>query len=118
MKFLLYVLVQPLYFKSFDLNSIVTPVKVDKLHKLLEKTGYPKDKTAFLLDGFSNGFSIGYEGKTEMLQEAPYLKITVGSKTELWNKVMTEVKERRYSSYINLKIGEYSYFVTTCLWSK
>ena len=32
-----------------------------------------------------------------MCKKSPNLKIKVGSATELWNKVMTEVKARRYA---------------------
>ena len=42
-------------------------------------------------------FSIEYKGNRNVVREAPNLKLTVGTKTDLWNKVMKEVKEKRYA---------------------
>ena len=41
-------------------GNLPTPVRVDKLAELL--TGYPKDKFEYIIDGFTNGFRIGYSG--------------------------------------------------------
>ena len=54
-------------------------------------------KTDFLVQGFKNGFELGYEGPQEIHQESKNLKFTIGDKIELWNKVMKEVKENRYA---------------------
>ena len=57
---------------------------------------------------------IGYRGTSNVIREAPNLKLTVGDETILWNKVMKEVKEKRYAgpykkppfkSYIQSPIG-------------
>ena len=95
----------------------MTPVKVDVLQKLLEQLNYDADETQFLVDGFKNGFSIGYEGPQDVKITSPNLKFReVGSPTELWNKVMKEVKEKRYSgpfenipfqNYIQSQLGLY-----------
>ena len=84
---------QPLYFENFDLDEIVTPVNADILEQLLIETKYNINKTNKLVNGFRNGFEIGYRGKRDVCMQANNLKITVGSKVELWNKVMKEVKE-------------------------
>ena len=85
-----------------------------QLHKLLCETNYDRQKTSFLVNGFSVGFDIGYRGPTNVRMTAPNLKLTVGSLTELWNKVMGEVKAQRYagpydripfSTYIQSPIG-------------
>ena len=49
------------------------------------------------MEGFKEGFDLGYRGPEEIRQKANNLKFTIGNKTELWNKVMKEVKEKRYA---------------------
>ena len=87
-----------MYFENFDLENMVTPVHVDALKKLLNQTGYDQRKTEFLIDGFTNGFSIGYNGPLKVQQRSPNLKLKgIGDKVTLWNKVMKEVKLKRYA---------------------
>ena len=38
--------------ENYNMDDIITPVKADILHKLLTSTGYCKEKTKFLIDGF------------------------------------------------------------------
>ena len=83
---------------NFDLDNIITPVDPRKLNQLLTEAGYDKDKTKYLVDGFSNGFSLNYQGPLqECKRTAPNLKLRVGNKYELWNKVMKEVELGRYA---------------------
>ena len=56
-----------------------------------------KIKEIILVNGFHYGFDLGYRGPKNVKQTANNLKITVGSATELWNKVMKEVKLGRYA---------------------
>ena len=86
-----------LYFENMDLDHVVSPVKVDEFERLLVEACYDDQKMKFLIDGFRNGFSIGYEGDQQVKRKAPNLKLEVGNKTELWNKVMKEVELGRYS---------------------
>ena len=80
------------------MENIFTPVNVTELNHLLEITKYDKQKAKFLVEGFTNGFDLGYRGpETNIKQESKNLKFTIGNKTELWNKVMKEVKENRYA---------------------
>ena len=66
--------------------------------KLLEESAYDKKETEFLIDGFKNGFSIGYDGDRDVKITSPNLKFReVGDPVQLWNKVMKEVKEKRYA---------------------
>ena len=61
------------------------------LKKLLEESKYDQKETEFLVDGFQNG-------KEDIKINSPNLKFReVGSPAELWNKVMKEVKEKRYA---------------------
>ena len=73
------------------------PVDVDALEKLLVETKYCAVESVFLLDGFRNGFDIGYRGSLRIQQRSPNLKIRVGSHLILWNKIMKEVKNLRYA---------------------
>ena len=84
------------------------------MEALLREANYDQSETDFLLDGFRNGFDIGYRGETNIQQTAPNLKFVIGNKTILWNKVMKEVEAKRYagpfpdipySEYIQSPIG-------------
>ena len=69
------------------------------LERLLRESKYDKEETSFLMDGFTNGFDIGYEGpenRRDMSKNIP-IKEGVGSKEELWKKVMSEVEVKRYA---------------------
>ena len=88
----------PLIYTNFDIHSVVTPVKADRLNELLIETDYPEAERNFIVKGFKDGFDIGYRGRTDDIQRtAPNLKITVGSETILWNKIMKEVKLKRFA---------------------
>ena len=88
----------PLNFKNTNLTDIVTPVKAEALCKLLTQYGYNKEKTEFLVNGFKEGFSLRYQGALEKVRRvAPNLKLRVGSRLELWNKVMKEVQLGRFT---------------------
>ena len=50
------------HYENLDLDSIVTPVKVEVLGRLLNEANYDQNETAFLIYGFTNGFDIGYHG--------------------------------------------------------
>ena len=69
----------------------------NQLDRLLKKTNYDNNKREKLVNGFRNGFDLGYRGPTNIQQKAPNLKFTIGDETELWNKVMKEVELKRYA---------------------
>ena len=75
----------------------MTPVDVDKYEQLLVESRYPKSKREFLTKGFRNGFALNFEGNRKVQRFAPNLKLHVGSKVELWNKVMKEIAAGRYA---------------------
>ena len=86
-------------FNNPDLNSIVTPIKVDVLHRFLRDSSYDEQKTKFLIDGFTNGFDLGYRGLTNRrdLSDNIPIKEHIGSKLDMWNKIMKEVELGRYA---------------------
>ena len=86
-------------YQNLDITNIVTPIKVNKLKQLLVESNYDKRKTDYLIRGFEKGFDIGYCGpldRCDVLDNIPIQK-GVGSLTELWNKVMKEVRHQHYA---------------------
>ena len=105
---------KPQYKSNFNLTDIVTPVHADKFKNVLEESGYDPNKTDYLYTGFKEGFDLGYKGKEDVRMSSPNLKFVIGSKTILWNKVMSKVEAGRYAgpfenipfdSYIQSPIG-------------
>ena len=88
---------QIMYFENFDLEHIVTPVDVDRLEKLLEQAGYEPGKRNFVVNEFRYGLNLECQGKIEGRKVSPNLKLRVGSKIELWNKMMVEVRDKRFA---------------------
>lgn len=79
------------------MDNIVTPVDPHKLYELLTEANYDKEESLFLFEGFLNGFPLGYKGPTDRQTTANNLKLRVGDKIDLWNKVMKEVQQGRYA---------------------
>ena len=69
----------PIYHSNLNLSDIITPVKVKKLEQLLRESNYPADK-------------MQYTGPEDRKDTSPNIPLHIGSKTELWNKIMKEVK--------------------------
>ena len=67
------------------------------LDQMLRQADYPAIKREFLIDGFTNGFSIKYKGPTKVRRFAPNRPFNVGTPTDLWNKVMKEVEAGHYA---------------------
>ena len=84
-------------FENKDLTNVITPVKVDVLEEMLIQADYNREKTEFLIQGFREGFDIGYQGVECVKMTSPNLQLRIGSETELWNKVMKEVELKRYA---------------------
>ena len=55
---------------------------------------YDIEESKFLIDGFRNGFSIGYDQSESVQLTAPNLQLRIGDETVLWNKVMKEVQAK------------------------
>ena len=79
---------------NHDLMTIVTPINVQQLHELLDESHYDKGKTAFLMDGFTNGFDLEYAGPMNRQDRSKNIPLDpeVGNEVDLWNKVIKEVK--------------------------
>ena len=81
---------------------------------MLKATHYDHHKTKYLIDGFRNGFDIGYRGPVDRRDISNNIPITIGSEREMWNKIMKEIRMKRYAgpfdeipftSYIQSPIG-------------
>ena len=90
------------------------PINVRELIRLLEETKYDPDEATELINGFSEGFDIGYRGLTNRQDTAENIPLKIGSEIDLWNKVMQEVQLNRYAGpfetipfkkYIQFPIG-------------
>ena len=79
-------------FENYNLDSIVTPVNVSVLGRLLSESNYDKMETDFIMEGFTEGFDICYQGPVERQDNSKNIPFTVGDKVDLWNKLMKEVK--------------------------
>ena len=93
--------------ENLDLNNIITPVDAKCLDKLLKESCYDPEETEYLVNGFTNGFSLGYAGDRKIQKSAPNLKLRIGSPVELWNKVMLEVEKGRYAGPFDTVPFEY-----------
>ena len=100
---------EALYYENFDLSTIKTPVDVATFERLLVESSYDAKETEFLVNGFKHGFNIGYEGPQEVKITSPNLKFReVGDPVTLWNKVMKEVKEKRYAGpFVTIPFDNY-----------
>ena len=81
-----------LFAENFVLSNIVTPVKADIFVQLLEEAGYPQSKIETIHQGFTNGFDISYTGPKERQSYSQNIPLRVHTKTQLWNKLMKEIK--------------------------
>ena len=102
------------WFENFDIDNINTPVNFQRFHHMLKTAEYDPDKIRFLIEGFQQGFDIGYKGTTLRQDTAKNLPFTVGNKLDLWEKLMKEVELGRvagpfpkvpYHNFIQSPIG-------------
>ena len=89
------------FYENFDLELVVTLVKVDKFVQLLQEANYPQDEINFIREGFTYGFDIGYHGPQSRQSNSSNIPLKIGNKTELWNKLMKEVKLKRVAGPFN-----------------
>ena len=80
-----------------DLENIVTPIDVKMLEKLLRQSNYNIEESEYLIEGLSSGFSLEFQGNMKVKKTAPNLHLRVGTKLQLWNKMMTEVEAKRFA---------------------
>ena len=58
---------------------------------------YDELKSKTLVDRFTHGFNLQYQGPRDQQRFAPNLKLHIGDEVDLWNKVMKEVQVGRYA---------------------
>ena len=49
------------------------------------------------MNGFRHGFPLHYQGERALRRFAPNLKLECGTREDVWNKVMKEVKAKRFA---------------------
>ena len=66
---------------------------------MLIESNYDKEETEFLIEGLKHGFRIGYQGSQDRRDFSKNLPFRdgIGSKGELWEKMMKEVKLKRFA---------------------
>ena len=92
---------------NLDLQNVCTPVNVDQLRRWLTLSNYDREKTKFLVDGFVNGFDLGYAGPKKRRNFAKNIPFTVGDKFDLWDKIMKEVKLKHFAGLFEEPPFEY-----------
>ena len=90
-----------------DISTVVSPVDAEKLNNMLKEINYPSQKRLKLYFGFKNGFKLHYQGDKKVKHVSKNLRLFVGNKIILWNKVMKEVKEKRYAGPFETPPFEY-----------
>ena len=81
-----------LHAENYNLTDIITPINVDTFARLLREAGYLEHKTVFFEQGFSSGFDIGYNGPKNRQSFSENIPLKLGTKTQLWNKIIKEVQ--------------------------
>ena len=66
-------------FENYDIMNIITPIKMNVLKRLLREMNYDKAKSEYLIQGFKNGFDIGYRGPELRRDISENIPIRVGS---------------------------------------
>ena len=84
-----------LFCENYDLDTILTPVDINKLMDILHQADFSDEECHFWFRGFTKGFSIVYGGQKEVRLEAKNLKLHYVDEIDLWNKIMIEVGEKR-----------------------
>ena len=70
---------------------------MERYSQLLTESQYNEEETQFLVDGFTNGFDIGYRGPEQRQSTSANIPFTVGDKFQLWDKIMKEVEAKRFA---------------------
>ena len=99
------------YCINLDIETIVTPIKVNKFNQLLLDAKFPEEDRKFLIQGFTEGFDIGYNGPKNRRSTADNIpfSIGVGDDIEMWNKIMKEFRLGQYAG--PFKEIPYDYYI-------
>ena len=68
-------------------------------------------KSSYLVNGFTNGFDLGYRGPEDRRDLSENIPLRIGTATHLWNKIMAEVKESRYVGLYKLSDLPFENFI-------
>ena len=91
---------------------MVTPVNIKRLQQLLFNSKYDKEESKFIIESLCNGFEISYAGprrRRDFAKNLPF-RDGVGSKGELWEKMMKEVKLKRFAGPYRKEEISYDFF--------
>ena len=74
----------------------------------IKEANYDVKKTEFLVTGFEEGFDLQYQGLVECKNTSKNLPLCIGSKLDIWQKIMKEVSLKRYAGpYKSIPFGNY-----------
>ena len=96
---------------NYSWQAIETPIKVQTFKRYLVETNYDPVKTEELIQGFLIGFDLGYCRPSVVQDLAENIPLRVGTKTDLWNKVMKEVQANRLAGPYDIKDLPFEHFV-------
>ena len=80
-----------------QLTEITTPIKIDKYQEYLIRTKFDRDKSKYLIEGFRQGFDIGYRGPMMRQDNAANIPLRIGTSQDVWDKLNKEVLMNRYA---------------------
>ena len=98
-------------YSYLDYEDIVSPIDPDLLEQLLLDTDFEIEKRRKLVNGFREGFELGYQGPLNRKDTSDNLSFMVGDSVDLWLKVMKEVKLGRYVGPFLESDIPYQYYV-------
>ena len=75
----------------------MTLIKADVLELLLNEAGCNPEKANLLCESFQTGFDLHYEGPMNRKNISENLPMRVGNAADMWQKIMKEVKLKRYA---------------------
>ena len=75
----------------------MTPIRIDKYRQYLMDSGFHREKSEYLIEGFTNGFDIGYRGPVFRKHNSANIPLKIGNQEQLWSKLMKEVDKNRYA---------------------
>ena len=75
----------------------MTPINAKHLQRMLREMGYDKQKTNYLVNGFSEGFDLMYCRLVNRQDTSRNIPLRIGTKFDVWSKMMKEVKEKRFA---------------------
>ena len=90
-----------LQYENYDLDSIIMPIDVEKFNDILREVNYLNEKRRYLINGFTNGFDIGYQGPLDRRSYSENIPLRIGTPTQLWNQLMKEVELKRVAGPYN-----------------